>query len=182
MDSHSETTDGDRPDELGEFRAYLRNERRYSQYTVRNYIAAVDDYLIWLSQQPTTINWMSASNRTLRSYLISLQKGLARRTIHNRFSAIKSFYKYAKTRGWVSDNPAHDISLPKLDKKLPLYLTSDQMKALLVAPMKLSEAGRLQPLAAWRDRAIMELLYGGGSVSQRYLVCCGLMLIWLLQW
>ena len=54
------------------------------------------------------------------------------------------------------------MPLPKLEKRLPKFLTEEQMKLLLTGPQRLLEAGALDAFTAWRDRLAMELAYGGG--------------------
>ncbi|MBI4627065.1 MAG: tyrosine-type recombinase/integrase, partial [Verrucomicrobia bacterium] len=51
---------------------------------------------------------------------------------------------------------------PKLEKRLPKFLTEEQMKLLLTGPQRLLENGSIDAHTAWRDRLAMELLYGGG--------------------
>jgi len=52
--------------------------------------------------------------------------------------------------------------LPRLEKTLPKFLTEKQIKKLLDSPLLMHEAGKLKAFEAWRDRLIMEILYGGG--------------------
>ena len=54
------------------------------------------------------------------------------------------------------------MSLPKLNKPLPKFLTEKQMGQLLAGPMNLLENDSLEPWLAWRDRLVLELLYGAG--------------------
>ncbi|MSU51558.1 MAG: tyrosine recombinase XerC, partial [Opitutus sp.] len=59
-------------------------------------------------------------------------------------------------------NPLLNVPLPKLEKRLPKFLTEAQMKLLLTGPQRLLENETIEPHTAWRDRLAMELLYGGG--------------------
>jgi integrase/recombinase XerC len=54
------------------------------------------------------------------------------------------------------------VPLPKLEKRLPQFLTEEQMKRLLAGPQRLLENAAVGSHVAWRDRLAMELLYGGG--------------------
>jgi integrase/recombinase XerC len=62
----------------------------------------------------------------------------------------------------VVRNPFIGVPLPKLEKRLPKFLTEDQMKQLLTGPSRLLENESVDAFTAWRDRLAMELLYGGG--------------------
>lgn len=147
---------------IARFDSHLRWEKRMSPYTLRNYSAALHGFEQWLKLDESVDRWFCLELRDVRNYLIQLQRELSRRSIHNRFSAIKSFYKYAMGQSWVSRNPCSDLILPKLEKKLPIYLTVEQMKRLLTAPLELQESGQISSFTAWQDRSLMELLYGGG--------------------
>jgi integrase/recombinase XerC len=65
-------------------------------------------------------------------------------------------------QGRVTKNPLVGLALPKLEKRLPQFLTEKQMKELLAGPQRLIENGSASPFVAWRDRLAMELLYGAG--------------------
>jgi integrase/recombinase XerC len=106
-----------------------------------------------------------------RGYLVEAQKDLGRRTLHNHIAGLRAFYRWMQERGDIAANPFLGLSLPKLEKKLPLFLTEKQMRALLEGPRLLLEADRATPFESLRDQVILELLYGAGlRVSE----LCGL--------
>jgi integrase/recombinase XerC len=142
---------------------YISLERRLSEYTARNYHHALETFFQWLRDEG---GWNGAidgiSQVQIRSFVISSQRKLSRRTVHNHISALRSFYRYLLKQGDVKVNPFSGVILPKLDKKLPILLNEKQMKVLLDMPMQLLKNNQLDAFAAWRDRLIMEILYGGG--------------------
>jgi len=85
-----------------------------------------------------------------------------RAAIQLRFSALRTFYKFLVRRGVLESSPIKSISLPKLEKRLPKFLSEEQMKLLLTGPQRLLENAAIDAHTAWRDRLAMELLYGGG--------------------
>lgn len=147
---------------LQRFQVWLKHERRMSPYTVRNYLAALNDFSAWLLPRDLRENWHSLDPAWLRQYAISLHSKLSRRTIRNRFSALQGFFRYTMSQGWVQQHPCADLVLPKPPRKLPVYLSVQQMKDLLQAPLSLQTNGRISTRVAWQDRAILELCYGGG--------------------
>lgn len=157
---------------LNDFCDYLTLERRVSKYTVRNYRAAVENFVDWMTQRGKWQGDFSAVGQLdVRSYLIEEGKRLARRTLHNHVSGLRAFYLFLRQRERVESNPFTGVVLPKLDVPLPKFLTEPQMRALLEAPTQLWKEGKLSEFAAFRDTLIMELLYGGGlRVSE----LCGL--------
>lgn len=148
---------------LEEFLTHLEKERRLSAYTVRNYGQAIRDFSRWMKENTRWDGeWEHLSASLLKRFLIERQGTHSRRTIHNHFSALKTFSRFLQTRRLTRKNPFTGIVLPKLEKPLPKFLTEAQMSALLSGPMKLLENESLEPWLAWRDRLVLELLYGAG--------------------
>jgi integrase/recombinase XerC len=157
---------------LEEFCTHLAHERRVSEYTVRNYRAAVEHFVAKLQSAG---NWQGDFSKVtsiqVRSFLVEDGRTKARRTLHNQVSGLRAFYLYLRRQGIVADNPFTGLTLPKLDKPLPKFLTQSQMRNLLNAPILLWKDGKLGEFEAFRDSLILELLYGGGlRVSE----LCGL--------
>lgn len=148
---------------LDPFLDHLRHERRYSPYTLRNYRQAFVDFHRWLrSAGMEGKGFDRLTARDLRDFVIEGQRRFDRRTLHNRVSGLRAFFKYWRRRGRVAGNPFTGVPLPKLEKRLPKFLTEQQIVRLLEGPQRLLENGSLDPFAAWRDRLVLELLYGGG--------------------
>ena len=100
---------------------------------------------------PTTVSMMQ-----LRHYLAHLrQSGAARATIARKVASLRSFYRFLIREGVVSDNPAVNLTVPRLEKRLPVFLDEGEVGRLLEAPDRGEPAGR-------RDRAILEMLYSTG--------------------
>ena len=145
------------------FTAYLTKERRYSNYTVRNYRQALVDLYAWLEQtKRTPQGFAQLSPRDTRDFIIEAQRRFNRRTLHNHVAGLRTFFRYWLQQGKVIRNPFVGVPLPKLERALPKFLTETQMALLLSGPQKLLSAGSLDPASAWRDRLVLELLYGGG--------------------
>jgi integrase/recombinase XerC len=91
---------------------------------------------------------------------------------------LRTFYKFLIRHGTVSVSPIKNLSLPKLAKRLPKFLTAKQMEDLLAAPLKLlpgpdadaSESAALVALCR-RDVAVLETIY---SCGLRISELCGL--------
>ena len=79
------------------------------------------------------------------------EKGYAKTTVARRLAAVRSFGKFLCRQGVLSENPARGLRGPRLDKKLPHFLTLADVQKLLVAPPETDWSGR-------RDRAILETL------------------------
>ena len=145
------------------FAEYLSKERRYSKNTLRNYRQAFEDLYRWLKEAELWEKGIDAlDSRDMRDFVIEAQQRYSRRTLHNHVSALRAYVKYWMLQGKLRRNPFVGIPLPKLDKPLPKFLTEAQMKKLLMGPQKLLDNESIDAFTAWRDRLVMELLYGGG--------------------
>lgn len=148
---------------LERFCDHLSLERRVSPYTVRNYRAAVENLVEWLSLKGQWQSDFSAlTSQQVRGFLIYQGRRRARRTLHNHVSGLRAFYLYLRRQGIVEKNPFTGVTLPKLDKPLPKFLTEKQMRALLNAPVDLWQQGKIGEFEAFCDSLVLELIYGGG--------------------
>ena len=134
---------------------YLEAERNASPYTVRNYTTDLLDFFHFL--RDSEIDSLKEVDRhTLRDYLTELmEKGFVKASIARKLSAIRSFYRYLLREEIISTSPVATTSSPKLDKRLPSFLTIEEINRLLKAPDSSTPQGL-------RDRALMELLYASG--------------------
>jgi integrase/recombinase XerC len=142
---------------------HLAGQRRCSPYTLRNYRHAFAEFLGWLVRNALAEQPFDAlADRAVRDWIIEAQRRLDRRTVHNRVSGLRAFFRYWIRRGRLRRNPFTGVTLPKLEKPLPRFLTEKQMRALLDAPLRFLGQEGADERRAWRDRLILEILYGGG--------------------
>lgn len=156
---------------LAAFLEHLATERAASAYTVRNYRQAVQEFTAWHAQERQAApQWAELDRDDFRSYLRFLgRRELSRAAIALRFSALRSFYKFLVRQGQVESSPVRNLALPRPGKRLPRFLTIQQLEALLRAPLealrapKRSGPGRpLDEVACYRDAAILETIYSCG--------------------
>lgn len=148
---------------LDVFCAYLMHERRVSEYTVRNYQSAVKSFVVHLIEVGKwSGDFACVTTIEVRSFLIEQGRSRSRRTVHNQVSGLRAFYLYLRKEGHTTANPFTGLSLPKLDRPLPKFLTKSQMHSLLNAPILLWKDDKIGEFEAFRDSLVLELLYGGG--------------------
>ncbi len=146
---------------LDEFVKYLQAERHVSPHTLKNYLGDLHQFVHFLSEKYSEWsgsvegNWNKLDVVMLRSYLNDLFKDHAAGSVARKLSALRTFLKYGVRRGWCENNLAREIHSPKVPKKIPRFLTVDEVFSLLAAPVDGSDGGI-------RDCAIMELLYASG--------------------
>ena len=145
------------------FADHLAHERRYSAYTLRNYFQAFEDFSAWLTGAGLAAKGFDELGpREVRDFVIEAQRRFGRRTLHNHVSGLRAFFKFWLKREKVRRNPFLGVPLPKLERRLPKFLTEEQMTLLLNGPQRLLANGSIDAFTACRDRLVMELLYGGG--------------------
>jgi len=134
---------------------YLEVERNASPYTVRNYTSDLLGFFQFLKEKGID-SLKEVDKHVLRDYLQHLmEQGLVKASIARKLSAIRSFYRYLIREEIISTSPVATTSSPKLDRRLPSFLTTDEMTRLLEAPDVSTPQGQ-------RDRALLELLYASG--------------------
>jgi integrase/recombinase XerC len=134
---------------------YLEAERNASPYTVRNYQTDLADFFKFLTKKELTM-LDEVDRHVLRDYLSELAgRGIAKASIARKLSAIRSFFRYLVREEIIAKNQIEQVSSPKLDRRLPSFLTQEEMEKLLNAPDLSTPLGQ-------RDRALLELLYASG--------------------
>jgi integrase/recombinase XerC len=166
---------------IHKFMTHLATDRGLSTYTQRNYEQALTEFARWhLEERKSPVAWEKLHRDDFRSYLRYLGRhNLGRSATLLRFSALRTFYKFLMRHGIVETLPIKNLSLPKVGKRLPKFLTVQQMKDLLDAPAKLYEMqkqkkgpGRpVSQTACLRDVAVLETIY---SCGLRVSELCGL--------
>jgi len=138
-----------------QFLDYLKAERNASPYTVRNYYRDLGNFA-GFARESGVRTPVKAEKILVRSYLNKLNEHkYARTSIARNMSALRSFFRYLMREEIVGKNPAALISSPKLDKRLPAFLTLEEAEKLVESPDITRPQGQ-------RDRALLELLYASG--------------------
>jgi integrase/recombinase XerC len=166
---------------VAQFLQHLGSERGASVYTQRNYRQALIEFCRWhVHERQCDPDWTKLERDDFRGYLRFLGRGdLSRAAVQLRFCALRSFYKFLIRRGRIEVSPIKNLALPKLELRLPLFLTAKQMLDLLRAPLtELEKRRRITDIEVevdetpfLRDAAILETIY---SCGLRVSELCGL--------
>ena len=137
---------------LRKFLSYLEIEKNYSRHTLVNYEVDLEEFMQFIGTTAIErVDYM-----TLRRFLARLrERALKPRSLARKMSTLRSFFKFLQREGYIKNNPAVLLMSPKLDKKLPNFLSESEMTKLIEAPVTDKEFGK-------RDRAILETLYSAG--------------------
>lgn len=142
--------------DLNTFKTFLEEELDLPDKTKPNKISYKDPYTAHKTPFDNSIILKNIDRKTLCRFLARLaQNKQNKRTIARRISSLRSFFKFAQSRQWIEYNPTDDLDSMKLDKKIPVSLSYEQVKHLLDQPDTDTYLG-------FRDRAIMELFYSSG--------------------
>jgi tyrosine recombinase XerC len=139
---------------------YLKIEKNASVHTITSYRTDLLQFLKFSSSEqeisPEQVDLASVNRLQIRLWLGALgEDGLARNTIARKVASIRSFFKYAYTRGAIIKNPAHLLIVPKAEKRLPKTVQVEEIRRMMEL------AGGDEPEKI-QDRAILELFYSTG--------------------
>ena len=127
---------------------YLVFERKLSDNTIKSYTNDLKDFELFFDCKVDNLSFDD-----IKKYINSLSMK-NNRTVAHYLTVINSFYDFLVNDGFISKNPCADISSPKLDKKLPNYLTEEEIDKLLDI--------YLETPYDYRNKAMFELLYATG--------------------
>jgi tyrosine recombinase XerC len=138
---------------LDSYRQHLQG-RNLSPYTIRNYLSDLSHFLQFLQEEALSLQ--ALSRQAFRHYLARLsQDGVAPASIARKVSTIRTFLRFLVQEGHLEHDPLSGVRGPKRPRRLPAYLSPEQVTALIEAASGASP-GEL------RDRALLELLYACG--------------------
>ncbi len=142
---------------IPKFLRFLKVERNASELTIKSYREDLESLVDYLGDSrdrapaPDDITPLQ-----LRDFVAALHEAsYAPSSISRRLASLRSFYRYAQREGLASTNPAKPLRNPRRQRKLPHFLTTQEIGKLLAAPPRDQALGL-------RDRAILETMYSAG--------------------
>ena len=141
--------------EINAFMIYLHNIKKTSENTEMSYrrdLVKVKNYLE--EQGIEDVRKITSTN--LNSYILYLEKNkFSAATISRNIASLKAFYHYMCKEGMVAEDVAETLHAPKIEKKMPKILSTDEVVRLLEQPSG-------DTPKEIRDKAMLELLYATG--------------------
>ena len=147
---------------IGEFLTHLEKARDQSPHTISAYRRDLDAFADFLDRRHEGATWSfeSVDRLALRGFLAEMdRRGLAKRSAARTLSAVRSFYKWLHVHHDVDIPAIRAARLPRLEKRLPTYLLTEQVTALFKVAEGLAEAAEVEGV---RDLAMLELFYSSG--------------------
>lgn len=139
------------------FIRHLKVERNSSPLTLKSYSEDLESLLAYFTEVHHRVPSVEeVTVGQLREYVAYLHEcGYAKTTIARRLACLRSFFRYCRREKLTDANPAQALRTPRTGRKLPNFLSNEQVTQLLETPPSATPAGL-------RDRAILELFYSSG--------------------
>ena len=140
--------------QLKEFFNFLKNDKKVSNNTLQSYkrdLAQLKEYF-----SENDIKYNKVKEEDIKEYLKYLEEqGKKPSTISRMIASIRSFYQYEVKNKKIAQNPTDNVQSPKIEKKAPCILTSEEVELLLEQPKDVD-------LKGIRDKAMLEFAYATG--------------------
>ena len=134
---------------IKEYELYLRTEKKLGDKSIESYMFDLNNFITYFNGDVLNLN-----KKDIEEYLHHLRSGLSARSVNRHISSIKGFYKYLLEEGKINEDPSEEISVLKIEKSLPKYLTIDEVDKLLNFETKTA--------FDYRNKAMMEVMYASG--------------------
>ena len=133
---------------------FLENEKRASNNTLQSYKRDIKQYENYLEQKQKT--YSQVTSKEMKEYIDHLSEiGKKPSTISRNIASIRSFYQYEVKNKSLNEDPTEGIQSPKVEKRVPSILTSNEVSLLLEQP-------KANDLKGIRDKAMLEFAYATG--------------------
>ena len=136
------------------FLNFIKNEKKLSDNTFQSYKRDILQYEDYINMNNLDYKKINEGNiRDYLAYLGDLNKKAT--TISRHLASIRLFYQYLLKFNKVQEDPTANVQAPKIDKKAPSILTSEEVTLLLNQPKNVD-------LKGIRDKAMLEFAYATG--------------------
>ena len=133
---------------------FLENEKKASNNTLQSYKRDIKQYESYLNVNEKVYN--EVTNKDMKEYIEHLKEiGKKPSTISRNIASIRSFYQYEVKNKTLTEDPTEGIQSPKVEKRVPSILTSNEVSLLLEQPKD-------SDLKGIRDKAMLEFAYATG--------------------
>ncbi len=136
------------------FLDFLQGEKKLSDNTLQSYRRDILQYKEYV--EANKINYTKVNQEDIKTYLEYLNKiGKKPSTVSRNLASIRSFYQFLIRIKKVKKDPTEDIQSPKIEKRVPNVLTTQEVELLLEQPKDIDLKGT-------RDKAMLEFAYATG--------------------
>jgi integrase/recombinase XerC len=142
---------------LRQFLEHLRYERNVSTHTLRNYSSDLEQFQEHLTKiGALKINVSEIDHLTIREWMAALHSlNKKKASIARKLASLRTFFQFLVREGILETNPAKLVATPRIERKLPTHLSTEDAVRFIETPDLNTDLGK-------RDRAILEFLYATG--------------------
>ncbi len=136
------------------FLEFLQKDKKLSNNTLQSYRRDITQFETYVNEK--YLQFLKIKKEDIQNYLIQLKEnGKKTSTISRNLASIRSFYQYLVRNKKVKEDPTEGIQSPKVEKRIPSVLTSQEVELLLDQPKAVD-------LKGIRDKAMLEFAYATG--------------------
>ncbi|MGC9352331.1 MAG: tyrosine-type recombinase/integrase [Mariniphaga sp.] len=136
---------------------YLKYEKRNSSHTVTAYKKDLDQFVLFCTERVGEFDVKRVDAKLVRSWIVSLmEQQYTPRSVNRKISTVKAFFRFLMKNEVVENNPAINIPVPKIRKRLPNFVEENNLHHLL------DDGFFTDDFSGIRDKLIITLLYGTG--------------------
>ena len=137
-----------------DFVEYLEKDKKVAKNTLQSYTRDIRQFSDYLDSKELEVKNIRGTD--IESYVTYMQlEGKAVSSVSRSLASVRALYSYLHLKGEVKDDPTYKLKTPKMQKKLPQILTTNEVDSLLKCPDVFTLKGK-------RDKAMLELLYATG--------------------
>lgn len=134
---------------INDYLIFLKTEKKLGDTSIESYHLDLKDFDEYVKS-----DLINVTTEQILKYLSKLKSDLSARSVNRHISALKGFYNYLVDEKYIKSSPLENISILKIEKSLPKYLTINEVDQLLNFP--------LNTAFDYRNKAMLEVMYATG--------------------
>jgi integrase/recombinase XerC len=142
---------------LNSFETYLLKEKRYSEHTIKAYLADINSFIEFSQIEDKKADFKEVNKQLIRGWVVHLvNHKINAQSIGRKLSSLRTFFKWMQSNGEIDTNPAKSINGPKTSKRLPEFVQEENVNEASIQPIFSTD------FFGNRDRLMFELFYQTG--------------------
>ena len=134
---------------------YLRYEKNYSSQTEISYLNDIIQFEEFIKLKDENLSLITVDGDIVRTWISSLiEQGFKASTVNRKLSSLKTFYRYLNKSGFIKKSPVEYVSGPKLNTKIPSFVSERQMDEILDDATNFSD-----DFVGIRNQLLIDFLY-----------------------
>ena len=138
--------------QIDNFLEYIENQKRYSNHTARAYKSDLLNLVEYLGEDKKITN---LNKYDLHEYVRYISKSISARSLSRKIATLKSLFKFLCKEELITYNISKSIKIPKVEKKLPNYVSIDEMDSFFNKTLTEIDI-------SYRDLLVIDILYSTG--------------------